>query len=302
MSNICRLNYDKNNIKFMINYIKNEIENEKLNIADIYYGNDILIKEKNTKFTITMNNLSDIYECETILRNLYNIKNEEKIIKLKIEYMENKTIWKTEYHLFYNLENKNFQELDLSICTCKEQKCSLCSNSSLKYNLCISCNENYYPILNDSSNIYSYINCYKNPEGYYLDINESVYKPCYSSCKSCDIKGNEEFHNCISCADNYIYEFNFENYTNCYDKCKYYFYYNNITNKYYCTEKQECPNKYNKLIINNNECIEDCKMNGIYKYEFKRNVILNVPIILNFQKHKNIIVIQNVQKINLLKL
>ena len=277
MSKTCRLNYDKRNIKFISNYLINKIEKELFNITDVNLGNTILIEEKYAIFTITNDNLSEIFECENTLRNYYDIQNEEKILKLKIEYLENKTIWKTEYHLFYKLEDKNIQELDLSICYCKEEKCSLCSNTSLKYNLCISCNENYYPILNDSSNMFSFVNCYQNPEGFYLDKEASVYKPCYSSCKSCDIKGNKEIHNCISCAPNHIYELNFQNYINCYDKCEFYFYFNNSANKYYCTETKECPNEYNKLLINNNECIEDCKMDNTYKYEFQKQCYSKCP-------------------------
>ena len=67
------------------------------------------------------------------------------------------------------------------------------------------------------------------------------------------------------------------NYTNCYEKCKYYFYYNNETNKYYCTEEQKCPIEYNKLKIENNECIEDCKIDNLYKYEFQKKCYSKCP-------------------------
>ena len=217
-----------------------------------------------------MENISEIFECENILRNYYKITNEEKIIKLKTEFKKNNTIINKEYNLFYKIDNINFQQLDLSICSCKEEKCSLCSNSSIKYNLCIFCKENFYPILNDSTNIYSFINCYQNPEGYYLDINDSFYKPCHSSCKNCDIKGDEEIHNCISCLPGYLYEFNINNYTNCYKNCKYYFYFDNKTNEYFCTSELKCPNEYSKLKTDNNQCVEDCKTDSIYKYEFKK--------------------------------
>ena len=47
-----------------------------------------------------------------------------------------------------------------------------CTLDSLKYDLCISCNNNegFYPKENDESNNNTYINCYKDLEGYYLDI------------------------------------------------------------------------------------------------------------------------------------
>ena len=131
--------------------------------------------------------------------------------------------------------------------------------------------------MNDSSNIYLYINCYQNPEGYYLDYNDSLYKECYMSCKSCEIKGDEGFHNCILCDPNYFYEFDLNNYTNCYHECKYHFYYNNKTKKYYCTEKEECPNELNKLIVSTNQCIEDCKIDDLYKYNFKNKCYSECP-------------------------
>ena len=41
------------------------------------------------------------------------------------------------------------------------------------------------------------IKCYKEPEGFYLDINDLKYKKCYYSCESCDIGGNIITHNCL---------------------------------------------------------------------------------------------------------
>ena len=274
---ICRINNHIKNTTSMINYIIKEIENINLDIAYVYSGENIIIEEKYIHSIITVNNLVEIEECENILRYYYNIENDEKILKLKIEYIENRENLNQDYKLFFTFNDTYLQQLDISICYCNEPKCSLCSNTSIKYDLCISCNENYYPIINDSSNIYSYINCYQNPEGYYLDTNDSFYKPCYDSCKTCEIKGDEEIHNCISCDDEYIYEFPFEIYRNCYKKCEYYFYYDNITNKNYCIEKPECPIKYYKLRIENNQCIKDCKMDKLYKYEFKNNCYSNCP-------------------------
>ena len=260
----------------MSDYIINEIEKENFNVTDIYNGTHILI-EKYATFTITTNNLTEINECENILRNYYKINNNEKILKFKTEYIDNNIKSNAEYNLFFKFNDTYLQQLDLTICSCKMSKCSLCSNTSLKYDLCISCNKNYYPILNDPSNMFSYINCYQNPEGYYLDTNDSFYKPCYDSCKTCENKGDDIIHNCISCNNDYIYEFHFEKYKNCYKECKYYFYYDNITNKNYCTKEPECPIEYNKYISEKKQCIEDCKIDTIYKYLFRKNCYSNCP-------------------------
>jgi hypothetical protein len=59
----------------------------------------------------------------------------------------------------------------------------------MSYNLCISCNneQGYYILFNDTSNKYGFINCYnQSPIGYYLDTNDSIYKP-FSNYLNTDI-------------------------------------------------------------------------------------------------------------------
>ena len=80
--------------------------------------------------------------------------------------------------------------------------------------LCISCKNGYYEIYNSSNINSTFKKCYQSPEGYYLDeIKENVkfYKPCFNSCKTCDIKGNETRHNCLQCKPDYIYEIDYNN-------------------------------------------------------------------------------------------
>ena len=56
-------------------------------------------------------------------------------------------------------------------------------------------------------NIGEYFNCYnETPNGYYFDKIEKLYKKCYDTCETCEIKGDNEFHNCSKCKT----EFNFE--------------------------------------------------------------------------------------------
>ena len=182
------------------------------------------------------------------------------------------------------------------------KECKLCDSTSVNRNLCISCNDNFYPKINDTSNINSYIKCYdniqkyyldnkdsyfkpcfklcdtcENPEGYYLDGQTLTCKPCFYSCKTCDIGGNNETHNCISCSQNYINALKINKYNNCYEKCEYYSYFDNKDNIYYCTHEFECPNDYNKLITDKNQCIEDCKIDLTYKYEFKNKCYSKCP-------------------------
>ena len=154
-----------------------------------------------------------------------------------------------------------------------------CSLESLNdNNSCIICNKEkgYFQLYDDiSNNNNSFIKCYKKPKGYYLDEIESYFKKCYASCKECDISGNETCHNCIECKDNYGYEIPYKKYKNCYINCSYYYFFDNSTNTYCCTEEKKCKGKYNKLIKGDRKCIEDCSQ--ILRYEFRKECYLDCP-------------------------
>ena len=167
-----------------------------------------------------------------------------------------------------NLLNENNNQINK--CSSEFEGCSLYSTFSLKSNLCSKCNTNFYPKENDSSNIGEYINCYKNPEGYYLDIN--LYKQCYYTCKSCGSSGNNMIHNCLKCKDDYPIKIKIKNtnYFNCYKNCSYYYYFDN-ENNYHCTNNLSCPYEYSKLIKETNECIKDDIQNIIEDLIIKKN-------------------------------
>ena len=57
-----------------------------------------------------------------------------------------------------------------------------------------------------------------------------------------------------------------QNTTKCYQQCSFYFYYDEMKNKYICTEKLECPKPYDKLIYGKNECVKSCINSKEYKY------------------------------------
>ena len=195
---------------------------------------------------------------------------------------------------FYNYEQTDcIEEIELgfylndtilkTIDKCNDE-CKSCNNESVSMNSCIKCNDNFYPILNITSNIYPYIKCYQNSEGYYLDKNDSYFKPCYHSCKTCNIEGNDNVHNCLICKEDYIYEmWYYDNYSysfinkNCYKECDYYYYFNKKENKLFCTEELKCPLNYSKLIIEKNECLSDCWDNSSYQYEFDNKCYSQCP-------------------------
>ena len=144
---------------------------------------------------------------------------------------------------------------------------------------------------NDDIYRYEYNNtCYKdcpnntykseNDEDYkcYNEISESSQlstevektKKCYDTCSKCDSEGNETNHNCIECKNNFTFYNDSFNISNCYEVCDY-FYYFDESNKFHCAKT--CPEQYNKLIFQKKKCIDDCKNDDIYKYEFNNTCL-----------------------------
>ena len=91
-------------------------------------------------------------------------------------------------------------------------------NSTLynKY-VCDICGQNFnqnYHIVNEVDE--PYINCFEIIDEYYLNKNSWSYEPCYDTCKTCEISGDESQHNCITCKDNFNGRINADlNYINC---------------------------------------------------------------------------------------
>jgi hypothetical protein len=106
---------------------------------------------------------------------------------------------------------------------------------------------------NDPSNIGEYINCYKEIYGYYLDKVDLLFKKCYETCDTCEIKGNNINHNCLKCNNDYSFEIIINNYTNCNKNCIFYHYFDN-ENNFICTNNLSCPDEYSLLIKDKLEC------------------------------------------------
>ena len=88
-------------------------------------------------------------------------------------------------------------------------KCYTKQNSIiLSAHSCEICGKNYYQIFNDINMSDLNIICYKSPIGFYLDKNNYLFKQCFSSCKKCEIGGNNDEHNCTECKDEYNYIIN----------------------------------------------------------------------------------------------
>ena len=106
------------------------------------------------------------------------------------------------------------------------------------------------------------------PENFYLD--SDIYKECFYKCKKCKKSGNETNNNCEICKDNFITINN-----QCYSICNYYYYFDN-NNNYACTSNYSCPENY-KLISGKKQCIDQCKNDDKYIYEFNNTCYQNCP-------------------------
>ena len=149
-------------------------------------------------------------------------------------------------------------EHSLKICV---QSCNETEKKYEYFNICF--NEcpggTYGTILN------KYLCLDKKPEGFYLDLEENIYKECYSICKNCDYQGNQFDNNCTECKYDLILLDEPLN-SNCYNKCRCYYYFDE-SNNYKCTSDYMCPNEY-KIIKEKNKCISECKYDNKYKYEY----------------------------------
>ena len=146
------------------------------------------------------------------------------------------------------------------ICKCSyNSKCYECSNESNELELCISCNDGYYQKSDEESNEKGFINCYKDPDGYYLD--KDIYKPCSQNCKNCTNSEDINNNKCLECYSDYLLENG-----QCYEICQYYYYFDS-SNQYHCSDYDRCPFEYSKLIKEKKKCISNCIDDDIYKHE-----------------------------------
>ncbi|MBQ2332524.1 MAG: hypothetical protein II380_01045, partial [Prevotella sp.] len=116
----------------------------------------------------------------------------------------------------------------------------------------------------------------------------SLYKPCYYSCKTCEIGGDIDAHNCSTCKDDLYYGLLQNNYFNCSKQCSYY-YYNDENNITYCTSGYKCPSEYKNLILNKRQCVKNCTQDSIYKNQFQNKCYDECPddtILINYRCEK----------------
>ena len=180
--------------------------------------------------------------------------------------------------IFCNKSNSSESSININ------DKCYL-KNSTTQFNnqICNQCGKYYYITYSDLSYNKSNINCQKIPDGYYLDLDEinPILKPCFQSCKTCEKGGNESYHNCLECKEDYhIFNLNSMNYKNCYKEIGNEIETELVTDKNINTERDieiEINDfnalifQYNKTFIDNGNDIEMKKGSVLYIYSSTEN-------------------------------
>ena len=163
-----------------------------------------------------------------------------------------------------------------------QKGCLFCDEESREKDLCIFCDidEGYYPLYYDNENqkYYQCFNSHLNYEKIFFDKENECFRPCYDSCKTCEKKGNADFHNCLTCEKNYLFRENDKDLPkkNCVFNCSFP-YYITVDGQYRCSKNNQCATEKNLLLKEKNKCIDDCQKDDIYKYLYNGNCVENCP-------------------------
>ena len=160
------------------------------------------------------------------INNLFN-----DCLKLEFIYLENSYFNESKAGVIFNSILDN-----LVICGINIEFENTFSN-----NILINCAEQIY----QNNQI---IKCYSN--------NLSVINKY--SCKMC----GESFHQLYNDKNNVNSKINC--YESLEDYCDFNYYYNIVSDLFFCTEEENCPENYNKLIEDKNQCIDECEKDSIY--------------------------------------
>ena len=99
---------------------------------------------------------------------------------------------------------------------------------------------------------------------------------CYELCNTCENGGNGIENNCTSCISGLILKPDSIPPTNCVLDCKYFYYYTSF-DQYRCTENGQCPADNNLLIRPRTKCINNCKNDSVYKYQYNSECLEICP-------------------------
>ena len=115
-------------------------------------------------------------------------------------------------------------------------------------------------------------------ENFFYDSTNNIYYQCYSTCKTCNAKGSEAYHNCEQCIEEYLFintvQDKYAITHNCYKNCEEKNYYFTLNHEYFCTD--DCPTNY-KLISEKNKCIDLCTNDDTYTKEYNNKCVTECP-------------------------
>ena len=174
----------------------------------------------------------------------------------------------------YKYNNNCFDKCPENLKTFEEDKICLdgCRNKQFEYNdICYTdCPKGKYKLFENRNKCVDSI-----PEYYYYLDNDNIYKKCYEKCKKCSQLGDEDNNKCIECIDGYLFITDSLSISqNCYRECQFNYYFTGF-NKYECTQSNECPPSFNKLISSKKKCIDDCKKDDEYIYKYQNNCLFD---------------------------
>ena len=147
-------------------------------------------------------------------------------------------------------------------------KCNKIRNKNNKKNASCNKTEGYYHKENDNSK-----KCYNNntiENGYYLDINDKLYKKCNYRCLTCNKGGDDSNSNCLTCIKDYHFSPNSNNHCISFNELpsNSSYYLDKIVNKYIkCHEKCIICNGPNE-----NNCISYNNQTFFFKKNHKRKL------------------------------
>ena len=180
-------------IEEIFNYIKIEDFIYYFSFIEVNSGKDkLIIDRNNSKFIITSTHNQNresnkttinIGNCETKLKDYYNISKEDPLYILKIEVnIEGMKIPKIEYEIYYPLNESNLTKLDLSIC------------------------QNEKIILSIPVEINDIIDKYNPKSGYYNDICYTFTSEIGTDISLADRKEDFINNNMTLCEENCVFE------------------------------------------------------------------------------------------------
>ena len=245
---------------------------------------------------------SDCSKCQTEVCKIYCTKSfpyQKAYNPLSIGYdAGNITTWKegiyTRVHRDLRIINSMREWMNLDIMTEEElyynerkkancsEECLICDTESMMKNMCLICNisNGFYPLIYPGydQKYYECLNRSMKYERIYFNETEEAFKPCYETCRECDMEGNSENHNCKECEFNLIERTNLNSLVkNCVTNCTYSYY---ITpyGQYKCNDEiPKNPIEASKFIKDKNKCIDDSKNDNKYKYLYNGICLVQCP-------------------------